>query len=168
MLRATLNEPVPLQAFATDGNEDLFVRVRLYNAAGTVVAALNPAHVANGLYSVNWTPATEGYYTAVYDFFTDSSLEQASLDHERAAEQVEVSSDKTNILRLLGLAHENAILDQQVYDGNRRLVSARLRAYDSKANAQAGGTQGLLFQWTVGAAYDDQARASLFKIERAG
>lgn len=168
MLRATLNEPVPLQAFATDGNEDLFVRVRLYNAAGNVVATLTPAHVANGLYSINWTPTTDGYYTAVYDFFTDAGFTEVSVDHERAAEQVEVSSDKTNIMRLLGLAHENAILDQQLYDGNRRLVSARLRAYDSKANAQAGGTQGLLFQWTVGAAYDAQARATLFKIERAG
>lgn len=167
MLRATLNEPVPLQAFATDGNEDLFVRVRLHEAAGTVIETLTPAHVTGGLYSVSWTPDTEGYYTAVYEFFVDAALTQVSLDHERAAEQVEVSSDKTNILRLLGLAHENAILDQQVYDGNRRLVSARLRAYDSKVNAQAAGTQGLLFQWTVGAQYDQFSRASLFKIERA-
>lgn len=168
MLRATLNEPVPLQAFATDGNEDLFVRVMLYDATGAVLSTLSPSHVSGGLYSVSWTPGIEGYFTAVYDFFLDAGYVQASPDHERAAEQIEVSSDKTNILRLLGLAHENAILDQQVYDNNRRLLSARLRAYNSKANAQAAGNDGLLFEWSIGASYDEHARSTLFKIERAG
>lgn len=166
LLRATLNEPVPLQALANDGKTDLYVRVTVYSPAHAVVATLYPLHIAKGLYSVNWTPTAEGYFAAVYEFFIDPGYTVVAYDYPQAGETIEVCSDKTNIMRLLALNHENAVLDQQTYDAGRRLLTARLRGYDSQANALLAGTQGLLFEWYIQAGYDGQSRANLFRIDR--
>jgi hypothetical protein len=166
LLRATLNEPVPLQALANDGNTGLFVRVTVLSPTLVVVATLYPLHIVKGLYSVNWTPTTEGYYSAIYEFFTDPGYTTVAYDYPQQGETVEVNSDKTNILRLLALEHENTVLDQQVYDGARRLLSSRLRGYNSAVNAQAAGVTGLLFEWHILATYDGQGRNNLFRIDR--
>lgn len=165
-LRATLNEPVALQALASDGRTDLYVRVTVVNPGLTVETTLYPVHVMKGLYSVNWTPTSEGFFSALYEFFLDPAYTVPADDYANAGESIEVSSDKTNIERLLGLNHENSVLDQQTYDAARRLTGARLRAYDSKANAQAAGLQGLLYEWQIVTAYDAQNRATLFRIDR--
>lgn len=172
MLRATLNEPVPLQVFVPDGNPALFARVRILDVAGAPVTTLLPIHQTLGLYAVTWTPLIEGYYTAVYDLFSDAGLTLPS-PYEASAEVIDVSSDKTNITRLLGLHHENSLLDQQTYSGAGKLLSARLRMYDSAANlsaaavtSPAGGTTGLLFTWAVTATYDVGNQAQTFQIAR--
>jgi hypothetical protein len=165
-LRATLNEAVPLQALANDGRTDLYVRATVVNPALSVEATLYPVHVMKGLYSANWTPTTEGFYSVVYELFLDGAYTLPAFDYPNAGENIEVCSDKTNIMRLLGLNHENAVLDNQVYDGARRLLSARLRAYNSKANALLAGVTGLLFEWDIVAAYDLQSKATLFRIDR--
>ncbi len=54
--------------------------------------------------------------------------------------------------RALGLMHENSVLDQTVFDGNN-LASARLRVYDTKANANSAGVTGLVGTYTVTAVY---------------
>jgi hypothetical protein len=165
MLRATLNEVLPLQVLVPDGRSDLFVQARVFNPAGTLITTLQLPNIAEGLYSVNWTPGSEGYVTAVYDIYLDSGHLIRS-DYERDGETIEVSSDKTNIMRLLGLAHENAVLDQEMYGSNGRLVSARLRAYDTKEHADAAGLEGLRFVWSIAASYDSQNRAAGFQIDR--
>lgn len=171
MLRATLTEPVPLQIFVPDGRTDLYPRVQVRDALGATVATLYPAHQAVGLYAVMWTPLVEGYYSAVYDLFVDAGYTTLA-DYSRDAEMIEVSSDKTNILRLLGLHHENSLLDMEVHVGGR-LTSARLRMYDSAANlaaaaatSPAGGTTGLLFTWEIAAAYDGLNLSKTFQIAR--
>lgn len=173
MLRATLNEPVPLQIFVPDGRADLYARVRIIDSAGASVDTLFPLHQTAGLYSVNWTPGVEGYFSAVYDLYVDPAL-MTPANYESSAEVVEVSSDKTNIARLLGLHHENSLLDQQVYNTNGRLTTARLRMYDSAASlaaasatSPAGGTAGLLYTWTVSASYDSSNQSKTFQIARA-
>ena len=165
-LRATLNEAVPLQALANDGNTSLFVKATILDPTLIVAATLYPVHVVKGLYSVNWIPVVEGYYSAIYEFFTDAAYTIPATNYPQDGETIEVTAEKTNILRILGLRHENAVLDNQVYDANRRLLSARLRAYNSQANATLAGLSGLLFQWTVIASYDGQNRANLFRIDR--
>jgi hypothetical protein len=166
LLRATLNEPVPLQALANDGKTDLFVRVTVLTPTLTVAATLYPAHVMKGLYSVNWTPTTEGYFSAIYEFFLDAGHTVVAQDYPQNGETIEVNSDKTNLLRMLALNHENAVLDQQTYDAGRRLLTARLRGYDTQANAALAGATGLLFEWNVVSTYDVNGRNNLFKIDR--
>jgi len=163
MLRATLNESVPLQVLVPDGRSDLFARVHLYTASGSLLTTLYPLHVAEGLYSVNWSPSVEGYFSVVYELFLDAGF-TITADYDKDGEVIEVSSEKINLARLLGLNHENGVLDQQVYNSSNRLIQARLRAYDSKVNAQAAGSTGLLFTWTVLATYDSQNRADTFRI----
>lgn len=69
--------------------------------------------------------------------------------------------------RLLGLVHDNVVIDQQAYGGpNGELTGARLRAYDSAANAQAAGAGGLLYTYTVFADYTG-GNLSLYRVTRA-
>jgi hypothetical protein len=84
LLRATLNEPVPLQALANDGKTDLYVRVTVLTPALTVEATLYPMHVMKGLYSVNWTPTSEGYYSAIYEFFTEPTYTDVAFEYPQS------------------------------------------------------------------------------------
>lgn len=152
MIAATLNEALPLQMLATDGRTDLFGQVHVYSSSGSLVSTLSLTHVAEGLYSVSWTPTLEGWFSAVFTMYFDSG-HAIEAGYEHQGEQIEVSTTKTNVLRLLGLVHENSVVDQQQYDPDQNLTSARIRTYDSKANAILAGITGLRFQYTVLAEY---------------
>jgi hypothetical protein len=164
MLRATLQESIPLQVLAADGRTDLFARVTIYQDV-FVLGTLDLPHIDQGLYGSSYTPTQEGYLTARYALYEDVGFTvPASYDLE--AELIEVSSDKTNILRILGLMHENSVLDQTVYDNHGNLLSGRIRAYDTKANAQAAGLTGLRFTWAVTATYTGPGMLTRYGIER--
>jgi hypothetical protein len=165
-MRATLNEAVPLQALADDGRTDLFVRATILDPALALVTTLFPTHSTKGLYSVNWVPALEGFFSVIFEFFEDALFAVPAVDYANRGESIEVTSEKTNIARLLGLQHENSVLDNQTYNAAKRLLTARLRTYNSAANAVLAGATGLLFEWSITAAYDVQNKATLFRIER--
>jgi hypothetical protein len=152
VIAATVNEATPLQLLAADGRTDLFGQVRVYSAAGSLVTTINMTHVAEGLYTASWTPATEGWYAAVLQFYTDAG-HTTPANYDKLGEQVGVTSMKTHIERVLGLQKENSVLDNIVYDGDGHATSSRLRCYDSKANALLAGSGGLLFQYTITATY---------------
>lgn len=164
MIQATLNEATLLQMLATDGRTDLYGRVRVYNAAGVMVADLELSHVAEGLYSVTWTPNVEGWFSAVAELFFDSGF-LVDAGYEKTGEQIEVTQNKTNILRILGLVHENSVVDQQIYDADENLLSARIRSYDTRANALAATGVGLRFQYMVQAEYSG-GKLSKYQIVR--
>jgi len=158
-LLATVNKPINLEAVSAEGITSFFPQVRVYDSTGTLNTTLNLAHVAEGLYSVTWTPTTEGIYSAIYQFYTDAGH---TLDAglEKAGEQVDVNSERTNITRLLGLVHENSVFDLQTYDSDQNLLTGRVRAYDSAANANAAQAispatynTGKLYEWNLSASY---------------
>lgn len=153
MLHATLGEPIPLQVAASDGRSDLFGRIRVIDSLGAVVATLSTTHVVDGLYGVSWTPSVEGYFSYLADLYFDAGF-TIPASYERLAETIEVDSQKTNILRVLGLMHQNAVLDNQSYTPQGQLLSARIRVYDTKANAQLASAGGLRFVYTVQATYN--------------
>ena len=165
MLIATLNEPVPLRILAADGRTDLYGQIRIYSAGGIQVAALSAGHVAEGLYSSNWTPAIEGHYTMVGELYLDA-LHTASAGYEKVADALEVNSVKTSILRLLGLHHENTFIDQQSYDAEGNLLGARVRLYDSKPSALGGGSSGVVATYSVIATYDVNSRLNAYRMVR--
>lgn len=152
MLVASINEAIPLRLLAADGTTTLYGQLHVYNASGLLVANLVAVHMAEGLYTVNWTPTIEGHYTVLGQFFIDAGLTQDA-GYERVTEEVDVSSMKANVLRILGLLHENSVVDSQSYDGQGNLVAARIRSYDSKPNALSAGGTGLLASYTVAATY---------------
>jgi hypothetical protein len=69
MIRATPNETLPLEALVTDNNGSLYCEARIYDDTGAQITAIDLSYKTDGLYIGNWTPTTEGYYTAVYSFF---------------------------------------------------------------------------------------------------
>lgn len=152
MLFAHLNEPIPLRILATDGSTALFGQIRIYNAVGTLVATLDADSTAEGIYTATWTPNIEGYYSFLGQLYTDIGR-TIDADYEVSGDTVEVDTVKASIARLLGLHHENAVIDQQVYDADENLTSCRVRCYDSKPNALAAGVLGLLFVYAVTASY---------------
>lgn len=162
MLRATLNEPVPLQVLASDGRTDLFAQALVYQGA-TLLTTLSLPHLDTGLYGASYTPTAEGYLSVVYKLFYDNAF-TIPADYDFESETLEIDTFKTNLLRILGLLHHNAVLDQQVFTPDGQLSTARLRSYDSVLNAQAGGLTGLLFTWHVVAEYTS-GRVSRFSIE---
>jgi hypothetical protein len=70
--------------------------------------------------------------------------------------------------RVLGLNHENAFIDNSVFDAQGQLLSCRIRIFNSKANceaATAGGseTTGLLATYSMAAAYTAPGRLSTYR-----
>ena len=159
---ASPNIPFPLTVTLADGNTTLFLRGRIYNSVGTLIDTVSIPHIAEGMYMLAHTFTTEGVFNVIYQLFTDAGFTTPAV-YDKEADQIDVSSFKTNILKILGLLHHNTIIDHQVYNGTRQLLSGRVRAYDSKVNADAAGLTGLLFTWTVTATYTD-SNLSFFKI----
>ncbi len=153
MLTVYLNTATALRVQAYDGNGADFPQFLIYDGTGTVVATLNATHIAGGLYTASWTPATEGLYTLVGTFYTDSGHTSPDTRYSKVTEDLDVSSLKASVARLLGLVQENTVIDSQVYDGLGNLTSSRIRSYDSKAHAQAAGSTGLLASYTMTATY---------------
>lgn len=159
MLLATVNEAVTLSMLAADGRTDLYGQARVYNSVGGLVATVNLSHAAEGLYQSNYTPTTEGYFQIVFQLYFDAGR-TVDAGYEHQGETLDVNSFRTNILRILGLLHENAVVDQQSYDGDGNLTQARIRSYNSATNAAnasavspASYNTGLLFTWQVDATY---------------
>lgn len=170
MLRATPGEPIPLQVLLPDGQEDLTVRATILAASGPWASAPAPQvltlpHQTMGLYSSTWVPSLEGFYSVVYDVFYDPECTLPA-NYDRDGEQVDVNSDKIHLMRLLGLQHENSVVDQQVFSASGRLLTARIRAYDTAANAAAALNAGIKFVWQLQATYNAKDQLDSYKILR--
>jgi hypothetical protein len=159
MLLATVNEAIALSVLAADGRTDLYGQVRVYNPAGSLVSTLDMTHVTEGLYSVSYTPSTEGVFSLVYELYFDAGR-TVSAGYGKEGEALDVNSFRTNILRILGLVHQNSVVDSQIYDSDQNLTYARIRCYDSTANASAAAAiapapynTGKIFEYEVNAAY---------------
>lgn len=152
MLLASPNVSIPLQALAANGDTSLFGQARIYDRNGAVVSTISLYHFAEGLYGTAYTPTVEGIYSVIYQFYKDVS-HTIPADFEKAMETLDVNSERVNILRLLGLVYDNAVFDQQIYNGDNRLLSGRVRSYDSRTNALLAGTTGLLYTWFITAVY---------------
>lgn len=171
MIRATLNEAVTLQMLAADGSTGLFCRVTLYKSDNSVLTTKSLPHIAEGLYGTTHTFTSEDFIGAVYQFFTDAEFTTPAA-YDKEGETIEINSDKVNILRILGLKHQNALLDQTIYDSVRGgLETARLRVYDTKANADAAfaggpGTTGLQFEYAIQGEYDTDGILTKYKVSK--
>lgn len=152
MIYVDVNTSVILSILASDGSTGLFPQIKIYNSAGGLEATIAATHVANGLYQANWVPANQGYFNYVAQFFANAGF-TIDAGYDRIGDLIDVGSTKAQMARLLGLHNENTVIDNQVYDSQQKLLSARIRTYNSKANAQASGAVGLVASYTVSAAY---------------
>lgn len=165
MLLATPNEPVPLHALAANGQTDLYGLARIYDSVGALVSTVTLNHLNEGLYGGTFTPTVQGVLTVVYQLYLDSSHTNPA-EFDKEIETIDVSDERTNIMRILGLMHENAVFDQQTYNGVGNLISGRVRAYNNKINAELAGLTGLLFTWNIQAIYNANNQLVNFMIKR--
>jgi hypothetical protein len=73
------------------------------------------------------------------------------------------------IWRLLGLNHENAFIDNSVFDANNQLLSCRIRVFPSKAAcdaATAGGSEPVLATYVMAAAYSAPGKLNTYRYTR--
>jgi hypothetical protein len=158
-MEATVNTPIPLSMLVADGTTTLYGQARIYNSLGSLSYTVDLNHVAEGIYVGLHTPTLEGYYQIVYQLYTDISR-TIPATYDKSGESLDVNSFRTNILRLLGLAHENSVLDAMGYDIDGNMTSARVRCYDNRTHADlaraaspATYNTGLLFSYDVSATY---------------
>lgn len=159
MLMVNPSELFILNALAADGRTDLFARAKIYNSSNSLVNTISLPHVTVGSYATTTSLATEGYYTVLYQFFLDAGFTQPA-DYGKTSEAIDVNSMKSNVMRILGLLHENSLIDMNSYDGNGNLLSARIRVYDGSVNLAAASAispaayvTGQLYEYTVSATY---------------
>lgn len=102
--------------------------------------------------------ATAGYTapdnTTIGTIDTKLGTPVTSVSADIAAVKVDTAANRIFLQKVVGLLYLNSVMDQQVFNGSGSLTSARIRVYDTAANAQAAGLVGLLYTFTVGAVYD--------------
>lgn len=173
----TLGDPAALVLVLEDGNENIYPRANIYAVGSAVpVATKDLDHIIDGRYEGSWTPTSVGVYTAHFLIFSDVARTTESIVYTREAEQIFVSQSSSDDLaagmtRILGLVHENAFVDQTIFDLANQLTSARVRIFDSKANAQSatdGGSEmtGLVATYLMESAYESVGRMKTYRMVR--
>ena len=176
-LPATVGTAVPIVMVLEDGNEAQYPRADIYAAGGTVpLASLDMDHKVNGRYETSWTPTSAGTYAVHFITFSDDARTIENIVYTREAEQVFASTSSIDdlavkLVRILGLVHENAFIDNTVHDSFGQLVAARVRLYDSKVNVEAatdGGneTTGLLATYEISTTYENECRMGTYRVKK--
>lgn len=176
-LPATVGTTVPIALILEDGNEVQFPQAEIYEQGGTVpVATIDLGHKARGSYEGDWTPTATGTYRAVFITYADSGHSVENITYSRAIEQVFVTQSSVDdlsaqIVRILGLVHENAFIDNTVHDALGSLIAARIRIFDSRANVEAatdGGSEtvGLVATYEVETTYEVDCRMGSYRVKR--
>jgi hypothetical protein len=158
-MQATTNVQIPLRVLAGDEVTSYYGLARIYDISGTLITSVSLTHITEGLYGGLYTPTVEGVYTIVFQLYTDSGHTTPSM-LSKGTETLDVSSYRTNIMRILGLVHENSVVDLNTYDTDGNLLSARVRTYNSAVNAAAAlaaspspYATGLQFEYAVSASF---------------
>lgn len=67
-------------------------------------------------------------------------------------------------LEAVAMLHKNSVLDNNTYNSDGRLLSARLRCYDSNVNAALSGSTGLLFSYSISGSYNGNGTLGQFTM----
>lgn len=174
---ASIGDPVVLVLVLEDGNTTMFPQAEIYaTGASTPLAVVDLVHRAKGRYEGTWTPADIGTYTALFITYVDAGHVVESMIYTREGELVAVTQSHIDdlaakLIRVLGLVHENAFIDNTEWDINGQMLSARLRIFDSKAHAMAatdGGseTDGLIATYVIDSTYEALGRMRQYRMVR--
>jgi hypothetical protein len=170
---ATVGDPVLLVEAMPDGNTGVYPQAEIYLPSGTVpVAVVDLNHQVKGRYEGSWIPSSAGAYSALFIVYADAAHTVESIVYTREAEQIFVSVADVDdlaamLVRVLGLVHENVFIDNTTYDPNCMLLTARLRLFATKADAQAatdGGSEPAAQTYTVDASYEGPGRMRQYRM----
>jgi hypothetical protein len=173
----SVGDTVPLVLLLSDGAEDRYPRAEVFPTGASAPGwVLDLVHVSRGRYESAFVPTRSGTYVAVFTVYSDPGRTVEDVSYPREQEQITVTNDNLDgisekLTRLLGLSHENAFIDNTIYDTSGQLVSARLRIFDSREHAAAatdGGneTDGLIAVYEVTSRYEDQGLMSTYRMVR--
>ena len=156
-------DSVQVVAFDPDDAADL----GLTNLDATITSR---AASATALTNATWTDVRAGYLDATISSRSTCVLTQASiLSDATPFAGASIATIATGVARLLGLSHDNVVIDNQTWDSDNNLTGARLRVFSSAALANAataGGSEAADFTWTMTGTYT-AALLSLFRVVRA-
>ena len=170
---ATVGDSVTLVEVLPDGNTGVYPQAEVYDPGGTVpIAVVNLVHQVKGRYEGSWIPSSVGSYTALFIVYADAARTVESIMYTREAEQIFVTSSDIDdlasmLIRVLGLVHENVFIDNTTYDANSMLLTARLRVFATKAEAQAatdGGSEVARETYSVDAAYEGAGKMRQYRM----
>ncbi len=142
-----------LQLVKSDGQsieEDATVSYQIFDSSVTVEYVSGSAtfnitsqsYIATIVPSVSWIGQEVGSYVIVWSV--------SNTDDDFApiyTEDLQISIDKTQIDKILGLVHQNILIDQTVYDEFGNLDNARLRIYSDSASV--GTTSNVLATYQI-------------------
>lgn len=170
---ASIGEPVTLLLVLEDGNTGMFPQAEIYDTGAVVpLDVIDLDHKAKGRYEATWTPSAVGSYSSLFITYADAGHIVESLVYTREGEQIFVTQSHIDdiaakLIRVLGLVHENAFIDNTTYDSNCMLLTARLRIFATKAEAQAatdGGSEPALETYTIDADYEGPGRMRQYRM----
>lgn len=171
---AKVGDPVPLVMILEDGNENQHPQAEIYAAGATVpTATVDLPHKVKGRYEGSWTPSVVGPFSAVFITYSDAAHTIENIVYVRAVEQIFVTQSDVDdlaaaVVRLLGLNHENAFIDNTDFDVMNQLIYCRIRLFDSKTNAENatdGGseTTGLIATYTMEAEHEGAGKLKTYR-----
>lgn len=161
-----------------DGNEDQHPQAEIYAPGGTVAeATVDLTHQVKGRYEGSWTPTTVGAFAAQFFVYSDAGHAVENITYVRAIEQIFVTQSDIDdlaaaVIRLLGLNHENAFIDNTDFDIYNQLVTCRIRIYDSKTNAEAAAdgdnySTGLIATYTMEAEHEGAGKLKTYRYVKS-
>jgi hypothetical protein len=129
-----------------------------------------------GKYEANWVPSTVGAFSAVFIVYSDSGHTVENIVYTREVDQIFVTQNDVDdltvmVLRTLGLVHENAFIDNTVFDHHNELIAARVRLFDSKAHVEGatdGGSEtlGLIATYEMSTVYESRGKMGSYRMKR--
>ena len=171
---AKVGEFVSLVMILEDGIENQYPQAEIY-APGDIVpiVTIDLSHIVKGRYEGSWTPSTVGTYSAHFFVYSDITHTIENIVYVRAIEQIFVTNSDVDdlaaaVVRLLGLNHENAFIDNTSFDAMSQLIGCRIRLYDSKVNAEAAQdgdnyTTGLIATYTMEAEHEGAGKLKTYR-----
>lgn len=172
-----VDSSLTLALMLEDGNGSMYPQTKIYEPSNSSpLATIDLTHISAGRYEGSWTPTSIGSYSAHYITYSDASHTIESFLYTREIEQIFVAESDiddlaTLIVRLLGMNHENAFIDNTSHDAHNQLLTARVRLFDSKTNALAatdGGseTTGLIATYSMTTQYEVPGRMKQYRMVR--
>jgi len=174
---ATVGVSVPIVMILEDGNDSQFPVAEIYAPGGTTpLDTLDLEHKARGRYEAEYTPTDVGVLSSVFIVYADAGRTIENIYYTREVEQIFVTASgiddlAAKLIRVLGLVHENAFIDNTVHDSFGQLVAARVRIFDSKAHVELatdGGSEtlGLIATYQIETTYESDCRMGSYRVKR--
>lgn len=122
---------------------------------------------ASGEYCLEYTPPSEGYWAVEVEinFSGDFYLSEASVGLS-----ADLTGVKADLSRILGLLHYNAMVDNQTYDSDDQLLTARLRVFNSPSNVPPtpGGLAdpNVIQEYAIQAEYTSTNRSRKYTLKK--